>query len=323
MTLLPTDLGEIEDAADVVGGGDIDPTTARLLSVGQLQQVLRTARREHLTPASPSVLEPLSAPNPARLPTLVTRASLPAGWGDNGVRAVVVLAAHSGAGASTVALAIADASASAGRHVLLVECAAPARSGLAAATSSELGLDGGGWRRGRRGDRIEIRRLASRVASIDDVPPPPPLGGDEADGQFVIVDAGWPVHDVLGAEGWIRGLVDVALPVIVCRATVRGVQQAEQVLAALSCPVLVAATGPTRWTRTVTASCGLGLREARRSGHLVSVPVDRHLDVAGLTADPLPKLILAAGRRLAALVPAEPPLASRAGNLQEEHASVY
>jgi len=323
VTILPTDLPEIEDAADVVGGGDIDATPARVLSVGQLQQVLRTARREHLTPASPSVLEPLSPPNPVRLPTLVTRASLPVGWGDTGVRAVVVLAAHSGAGASTVALAIAEASASAGQRVQLVECAAPARSGLAAATSSELGVDGGGWRRGRRGDRIEIRRLASRVASIDDVPPPPLLCGGVADGQLVIVDAGWPVHDVLDAQGWISQLVDAALPVIVCRATVRGVQQAEQVLAALACSVLIAATGPTRWTRTVTSSCGLGLREARRSGRLVSVPVDRHLDVAGLTADPLPKLILAAGRRLAALVPAEPPLPSRAANIQEEHASVY
>jgi hypothetical protein len=183
-------------------------------------------------------------------------------------------------------------------------------------------VDGGGWRRGRRGDRIEIRRLASRVASIDDVPPPPLLRGDVAEGQLVIVDAGWPVHDVLGAQGWIGQLVDAALPVIVCRATVRGVQQAEQVLAALACSVLIAATGPTRWTRTVTSSCGLGLREARRSGRLVSVPVDRHLDVAGLTADPLPKLILAAGRRLAALVPAEPPLASHAANIQEEHARV-
>jgi hypothetical protein len=323
MTILPTDLGEIEDAADVGGGGDIDATTARLLSVGQLQQALRTARRVHLTPASQLALEPLSPPDPARLSTLVTRASLPVGWGDTGVRAVVVLAAHSGAGASTVALAIAEASASAGQRVQLLECAAPARSGLAAATSSELGVDGGGWRRGRRGDRIEICRLATSVASIDDVPTPPLPGGDVAPAQLVIVDAGWPVHDVLGAQGWISQLVDAALPVIVCRPTVRGVQQADQVLAAFACPVLIAATGPTRWTRTVTATCGLGLREARRSGRLVSVPVDRHLDVAGLTADPLPKLILAAGRRLAALVPAESPLASRAANIQEEHARAY
>ena len=133
------------------------------------------------------------------------------------------------------------------------------------------------------------------------------LGGAKATALF----AGRPLIEHVVAAARAGGLE----PVVVAKA--------RSPLPPLDCPVLIAATGPTRWTRTVTASCGLGLREARRSGRLVSVPVDRHLDVAGLTADPLPKLILAAGRRLAALVPAESPLASRAANIQEEHARAY
>src|SRR5690348_9315386 len=63
--------------------------------------------------------------------------------------AVAVVAAHAGAGASTVALAVAEALAAGGASTRLLDCADPARSGLAAATTTELGVDEVGWRRGR------------------------------------------------------------------------------------------------------------------------------------------------------------------------------
>jgi adenylylsulfate kinase-like enzyme len=64
---------------------------------------------------------------------------------DVGGAVVVVLAGHAGAGASTVALAIAEALVD-HRRVQLVEYADPIRSGLAAASSVELGAQVG-WRR--------------------------------------------------------------------------------------------------------------------------------------------------------------------------------
>ncbi|WP_176522866.1 hypothetical protein [Blastococcus aggregatus] len=210
------------------------------------------------------------------------------------------MAGHAGAGASTVALAVAEGLAEA-RRVQLIDYAEPVRSGLTAASTIELGTDGGGWRHGRRG-RLDVVRLARRPGEGESLPPP------ETDdtGRLLVVDAGWSLTTaLLDAPG---PLIRDANVVVVTRVTVPAVRQTEHVLAALDGEPVIAAVGPARWPRTVQASCGPRLRELRSRGRVVRVPVDRRLETDGLAGDRLPKPVAAAGRSLAALlVPAADP----------------
>jgi hypothetical protein len=215
-----------------------------------------------------------------------------------GGRVVLVVAGHAGAGASTVALAMAEGLAE-DRPVQLVDCSEPARSGLAAASTIELGTDGAGWQCGRRG-RLDVVRLARR--SADGVLPPLP----EADADAtVVVDPGW---SATGALLDSPKTFSDCLLVVVTRVTIPGVRQTEHVLAAGGREAAIAAVGPARWPRLVEASCGPRLRDARSKRQVVPVPLDGRLHTAGLTGDRLPKPVAAAGRALAALVvPAAPP----------------
>jgi len=213
--------------------------------------------------------------------------------------AVLVLAGHAGAGASTVALLLGEAAVTAGTATRLVECADPTRSGVAAATDIELGEDPSGWRLGRRGDLV-VERPARRVANVEDVAPPAPVS---TGGSLTVVDAGWSAWDVLASASWVTGLLHTAQVVVVFRATVPGVRQTEQLLAALpGRDPLVAAVGPAKWPGVVSASCGPLLRAAHSADRIVPVPLDRQLDVTGLTAGPVPKQLTAAGRSLAGRV---------------------
>ncbi len=226
----------------------------------------------------------------------------PISWaaGDMGGPVVLVVAGHAGAGASTVALAVAEGLAES-RRVQLIDYAEPVRSGLTAASTIELGTDGAEWRRGRRG-RLDVVRLARRPGNGE--LPPPPETDDTA--RLLVVDAGWSLTTaLLDSPG---SLIQGANVVVVTRATVPAVRQAEHVLAALADEPVVAAVGPARWPRAVQASCGPRLRELRSLGRVVRVPVDRRLETAGLNGDRLPKPVASAGRSMAAfLVPAEDP----------------
>ena len=263
---------------DVRFGGDVDPATGRLLSVAELQLALRAARSRQLAIAVPTPglarhLPPGPGPSTA-LP--------PAG---DVVAVVAVVSAHGGAGASTTALAIATAAAERGRTVQVIEWSPPHRSGLVAAATSELGpVDGGYWRRGGRGAAVVI----DRRCELDPVEWPTPPNP----GCLRLVDLGLTVS----AED---------LPfVLVCRASVPGIRLAEHALSRLHVPLALATVGPTRWPGQVTASAGPHVRQLREQGRLVTVPLDRHLDVAGLTSDPLPKQVIEAGARLVALLEA-------------------
>src|SRR4051794_873113 len=150
------------------------------------------------------------------------RHRLPCTRADIGGPVVLAVAGHAGAGASTVAVAVAEGLAE-GRRVQLVDYAEPIRSGLAAASALELGTDGGGWRRGRRG-RLDVLRLIQHPADGDLPPLPEP---DDAEG--LVVDAGWPLtHALLDSPG---SLVGGAMVVVVIRVTVPAVRQVEHVLA--------------------------------------------------------------------------------------------
>jgi hypothetical protein len=261
-----------------VSVSDLDPRTGALLSVAQLQQALRQLRAETITPAQPPV-------TPGFGPLFPTRALSPGG--SRGV-AVVVRSAHSGAGSSTVALAIADAAAAAGQAVQLVGLACPADSGLVAVAETELGVDGTGrWVRGAR-RTVTVDRLVGDGWEDDDGDswPPAPMDADTPE-RVTVVDVGQ--------------LAGTACPltVLVCRVSVPGVRAAERALTLLSATtVLLAAVGPKRWPGSVAATAGPQVNRLRGQGWLVSVPVDHHLEVIGLTAARLPKPITAAGRQL-------------------------
>jgi hypothetical protein len=235
-------------------------------------------------------------------------------------RVVLVLAGHPGAGASTGALLLGEAAAAGGAAARLIDCADPTRSGIAAASDAELGDDPSGWRRGRRGS-LDIDRPVEAFAHLEDLPAPRPIDVPPGGLGVTIVDAGWPTRDVLTADSWLAGLVSTASVLVVCRATVPGVRHTEQALVGLPARAdLVAALGPARWPGVVRASCGPQMRALRAADQVLAVPLDRHLETAGLTASPLPRRLTAAGRNLTVrLLPDLPPPARRrsAGAIRE------
>lgn len=222
---------------------------------------------------------------------------------------VAVVGAHGGAGASTVAVATADAAAATGRRVHVVSCADPQVCGLVAVPDVELGIDdSGAWRRGRRGGCIVVDRSSGSCRETASWPEPP------FQPELTIVDA-CDLSSVLtaAAEQAPRALL------LVCRATVPGLQQAERTLSdlrATSLPVVLASIGPRRTPGSVDSAMGPLLRELRRRGDRdVTVPVDRRLALTGPFAGLLPRAVAAAGRALLrhldALEHQELPLPSR------------
>ena len=327
---------------DHLNYGDVG-NSRRLLSVAEIQQVLRELRTRpaHIA-AAVAAVDPSPDTRPggrhrpareseqvltARRPSGVTagarahrpggtRREVRAGGGDDaaGPReaggdgaeppagCITVLAAHSGAGASTVALAISDAAADDDRPVHLIDAAHPARSGLVAAAAEELGTDvAGAWRHGRR-SVVTIDRPA-----LDDVParwPDLPVGDSRV---LAIVDLG-----LASPEDLALPAVDRVRSVVVCRPTVPGVRLTELLLGQLACqPVAVAAVGPDRWPGEVTASLGPRLRALRAAGRVVPVPLDRRLQVTGLTSSPLPKSVRSAGRLVLELLDVSHPGGNR------------
>jgi hypothetical protein len=323
-TLDATDGGDHES-------GDVEGN-CRLLSVAEIQQLLQELQARRPRPAAAGIGAPSRRPEngnsqqPAlgseRVPTARSprraRAHIPArGWGDiegeglaradDGAAEtrhaahrgeleagwIAVLAAHAGAGASTVALVISDAAAAGGRRVHLVDTAHPCRSGLVAAASEELGSDvTGTWRRGLR-TGVTIDRRATEMASGGW--PVPPVGDGPA---VTVVDIGLAAPEELARLAGDRNRL-----VVVCRPTVPGVRLTEQVLGQLAPqPVVIAAVGPSRWPGEVTASLGPRLRALRAAGRVVPVPMDRHLEVAGPTSSALPKRLRSAGHSLLELL---------------------
>jgi hypothetical protein len=255
------------------------------LSVAQLQQVLRDAQHSTPLPAPGHGLSSLSDYRPPPVPAA----------GGTAARTVVVVGAHPGAGASTVAVLLADAAAATGQRVRLVDDGDQALSGLSGVCDAELG-DDAGWCHGRRGDRIEVYRRASPAAVVD-----PARSGIDGrgcpDGHLLIIDAGWSAPDPTGKP---RPAVigSGAVTVLVCRPTVPSMRRAEQVATAVDALVVVAAIGPSRWPRVVTASTGPLLADARHDDRLVAVPLDQRLTTTGPTAQPLPRTLMVAGRAL-------------------------
>jgi len=245
------------------------------------------------------------------------------GWASSGdgpdlipAPVVLVAGAHGWSGASTTALLIADAAARRGTAVRVVDAAPPARSGFAAASATEHGVDETGrWRQGSRGP-VSVQRLAHGVAGSA-VVPVPPAGQD---GTVTVVDTGWPVPDLLerlaadpAGPSWLSALVRSAPLVLTARATVPGLRHVEAAVEALSAVrgpggrVVLALLGPRTLPRTLTAAAGPAVQTAQRDQLLVTVPERPALTRAGLTPAPLPRQLQPAADQLWALtLPGQP-----------------
>lgn len=255
----------------------VEPQPIGPLSVADVQQVMR-----HLLGRQASTARGDNFSDPAST-TDVT----PAVNSTDAHEQVSVIAGHPGAGSSTVALAVADAAAASGRVVHLLDPAAPGRSGLVAASSTELGTDPtGAWQRGRRTSVLIERRAlldGSRRTEVADLPP---------DG-LTVLDLGSVESQTANGSPTI----------VVCRANVPGVRLVEERLRQLAeRPLLVAAVGPHGWAREVRSTVGPVLNTLRSTGLVVSVPWDARLDVTGLTDRPLPRALVAAGAQLLSLL---------------------
>src|SRR5215213_5572762 len=98
------------------------------------------------------------------------RARTAPSWTPNADEQVLpVVRCASAYGATTFALALASAANTGAR---VVECSSATSSGLAAASTAELGVHPSGWAQGTRGE-VLLQRTSVALASVRDVPQPP------------------------------------------------------------------------------------------------------------------------------------------------------
>jgi hypothetical protein len=210
---------------------------------------------------------------------------------DPGEPVVVVAGASGRVGATTVAVAAATA---ADRPVRVVECGPVHATGLAAATTAELGVDDAGWRRGTR-DQVLIERT---TASFDD-PALVPVPGPAAC-ELTVLDAGWDLTRLVGADGWLPAAVATRPLVLVSVATAPGLRALDTALRLTDRPtaswgVLV---GPrrSRWRRPPVVAPTPAVDAIAERGRLLRVPVVPAIGLHGLTPDPLPPRLVSACR---------------------------
>ncbi|MET7400136.1 hypothetical protein ABZS66_42290 [Dactylosporangium sp. NPDC005572] len=201
---------------------------------------------------------------------------------------VPVLGAHSQSGASGIALALADATAAAGLRVLLLDCADPARSGLAGVCGVEgRSVPGTHGRAGvrpatralKRGT-VAVRRIAATDAplAVQQVPLPAAwIGADDNRFDVTIVDVGWEVWSLLATGArpapllWCTG--SSTFPVLVLRPSAGSVALAEgtvaryeDAIATIGLVPLYAAVvvGAPAWPPAIVPAIGRRLAQHRR-----------------------------------------------------------
>jgi hypothetical protein len=194
-------------------------------------------------------------------------------------------------GATTFALALASAANTGAR---VVECSSATSSGLAAASTAELGMHPSGWAQGTR-DEVLLQRTSVALASVHDVPLPPAAEKT----TLTVLDVGWELGHVPNTPtSWVAAQVrQAATVVVVTCATVPGLRHLECALASLDgIPPVVAVVGPPRkrWPKAVRHNAGALTRAADSAGRLLVAPYDRRLAVAGLDSTPLPTAVLEA-----------------------------
>lgn len=202
---------------------------------------------------------------------------------------VVVAGAAGRVGATTTALAIATACRQESR---VIECAPMHASGLANATSAELGVTTSGWRRGSR-DHVLIERVTATLAGPSEVPLP-----TVTDRTVTVLDVGWDLTTALADDSWLASTVFSAPLVLVTTATVPGLRALDHALhlAAGSGTVWCVITGlnPKRWPKPVQVSITPAIDAVIDEGRLITTPHSEGISVTGLTPDPLPPELMAA-----------------------------
>ncbi len=225
---------------------------------------------------------------------------------------VPVLGAHPQAGTSGMALALADAAALAGLRVLLIDCADPARSGLAGVCA----VEGPSISRGdghaplRLAIRtlprgvVNVRRMISEGAPLTagQVPQPSVWAGAAADRfDLTVVDLGWDFWPLtspgsrLGPLAWCIGRPGATFAVLVLRTGVSSVSLAEGVLYRYQMGMqrlgfvdlrAAVAVGDESWPRECLVVMGHHLRQLAR--HTLFVPPTPEVATTGWTTKPSP-----------------------------------
>lgn len=218
-----------------------------------------------------------------------------------GEHTIAVLGCAGSAGTSTLALAIGLAAAA---PVRVVETCSVSASGLAAASTAELGVDPTGWRQGKR-DHVLLERGTEILTSVDQVPVPVPAATGERE-QLTILDIGWEVGHLLATDCWLTTAVrDADQLVLATTATVPGMRRLESTLELLSAhwqpeQIRVAVRGPRRkkWPRPVEHCAGPTVRRALSGDRHVEIPDVRELTALGLDSRPVPPALVTAARQL-------------------------
>ncbi|MCE0536100.1 hypothetical protein LWF15_11320 [Kineosporia rhizophila] len=242
-------------------GRDVHPITGRLMSIAQLQQVLR-AQMQDGAPGPNGESDEASSDITPRLSNGVGRdradgteswpsasstsatatprhsSHITAGPGPLPRPYVLVIGAQPGDGCSVTALALAEA-ASQSHQVHLVE--APRHSdglrpshhvpGLLAVTEHELGIVGDGWQRGRRGDVI-VDRVPVSTTVPEHWPPAAPATTLLSAQGLLVVDGG----ALTTTSPWWSATVQSGWPnavVLVCRPTVASITAAQEAIRTL------------------------------------------------------------------------------------------
>ena len=297
---------------------------ARPFALEEVQAAVRALQAGEFRDARPTS-RPIGGPgaHPAE-PRAAGRASAGTEGGDRhraadaadwtpqaGERVLAVLGTSGSSGASTVALAVAL---SAERPARVVECCSASASGLAAATTAELGLHPAGWRQGRR-EQVLIERVCEVLAGVDEVPSPTPFQPvAEHTTQLTVLDVGWEIGQLTTTDSWVSDAVANADQILlVSTATVPGMRRLEGALEFLvnhaggqgTDRTWVAVVGPRRkkWPRDVEHAGGPHTRRALNSGRLVEIPEDRGLSIHGLDSRPVPPALLAAAAHAHAAEP--------------------
>jgi hypothetical protein len=217
----------------------------------------------------------------------------------DGEHTIAVIGCAGSVGASTVALAAGLAAAG---PVRVIECCSVTASGLAAASTAELGLHPTGWRQGKR-DHVLLERASEVIAGVDEIPLPIDA---ENQTQLTILDVGWEAGQLLATDCWLAEAVRVADQVVlVTTATVPGMRRASVALELLAGywqpeQIVLAVRGPRRkkWPRGLEHAGGPAVRRALVADRCVEIPEDRELAVNGLDSRPVPAPLISAARQL-------------------------
>lgn len=198
---------------------------------------------------------------------LCTDSSTPVDTHELAGRVVGVVGVTGGIGTTTVALAVAEAVGAA----RLVELAAPHASGLAAASTAELGTRAG-WTLGQRGD-LRLERRDTPDATIP--------AADDAD-DVTVLDLGT----------FTPHIPTTGSLVVVAPCSVPGIRRLNACLTTLNpAELVVVVTGAPGRTlpRQVAGAFAPALRAVAAGGRVLVVPESAALRLTGVTGEALPR----------------------------------